>query len=81
MIGACIGAYWFWDMAVFYYGAFVPALGSPGVSAGGLLLSGWLVTEALARPPAAVEERVTDAPLERLDRYAVEFDVADAAKA
>ena len=81
MLGAWIGAYWFWDMAVFYYGAFVPALGTPRLSAGGLLLSGWLVTEALARPPAAVEEQVADSPLERHDRYAVEFDVADAAKA
>jgi glycosyl transferase family 87 len=81
LIGAWIGAYWFWDMAVFYYGTFVPALGSPGLSAAGFLLSGWLVTEALARPPAAVAERVADAPSERLDRYAVEFNVADAAEA
>ena len=68
MIGAWIGAYWVWDMAVFYYGAFVPALGSPGLSAGGLLLTGWLLTEALARPPAAVGEQVPDGPVERLEQ-------------
>ena len=68
LISAWIGAYWVWDMAVFYYGAFVPALGSPGLSAGGLLLSGWLVTEALARPPAAAVEHVPDGPLERLEQ-------------
>jgi len=50
MLGAWIGAYWFWDMAVFYYSSFVPALGAPRLAAGGLLLIGWLVTEALARP-------------------------------
>jgi len=68
MIGAWIGAYWFWDMAVFYYGTFVPALATPGLSAGGLLLSGWLVTEALARPPAAAVEQVPDGQLERLEQ-------------
>jgi Glycosyltransferase family 87 len=68
MVGAWIGAYWFWDMAVFYYGAFVPALGAPRLSAGGLLLTGWLVTEALARPPAADEEPLPDGPLERLEQ-------------
>ena len=54
IVGAWIGAYWFWDMAVFYYAARVPALAEPGVSAGGLLLTGWLVTEALARPTDAL---------------------------
>lgn len=50
MIGALIAAYWFWDMAVFYYKIVVPAFGDPRVSAAGILLTGWLTTEALARP-------------------------------
>jgi hypothetical protein len=68
IVGAWIAAYWFWDMAVFYYGAFVPALASPRLSAGGLLLSAWLVTEALARPPAADEKQLPDGALERLEQ-------------
>jgi len=50
MVGAWIGAYWFWDMAVSYYSAIVPVFPEPRLSAGGLLLGGWLVTEAFARP-------------------------------
>jgi hypothetical protein len=68
MVGACIAAYWFWDMAVFYYSAFVPALAFPRLSAGGLLLSAWLVTEALARPPAVDEKQLPDGALERLEQ-------------
>ena len=47
-VGAWIAAYWIWDMAVFYYSAFIPALQNPRVSAAGILVAGWLVTEAVA---------------------------------
>jgi hypothetical protein len=52
IIGVWIAAYWLWDMAAFYYAPFVPALQNPRLSAGGILLTGWLVTEALAMSPA-----------------------------
>jgi hypothetical protein len=50
-IGAWLAAYWLWDMAVFYYSSFVPAFDSPRLSAAGILLTGWLVTEAVAGVP------------------------------
>jgi hypothetical protein len=48
-VGAWIGAYWCWDMAVFYYAALVPGLEAPRLSAGGLILTGWLLSKALAQ--------------------------------
>jgi hypothetical protein len=51
VIGAWIAAYWVWDMAVFYYRPLVPGAGEPGLSAAGIFLAGWLVSEALARVP------------------------------
>jgi hypothetical protein len=38
-------------MAVFYYRPLIPGVGEPGLSAGGIFLAGWLVTEAVARFP------------------------------
>ena len=64
VIGCWIGAYWCWDMAVFYYQAVIPAFATPGVSVGGLILTGWLTTEALAVPvtePAASPTILDDA--------------------
>ena len=58
IIGGLIAAYWLWDMTIFYYKSAVPILGQPRVSAAGIILTGWLLTEALARPtsvrPASV---------------------------
>ena len=51
IIGGWIATYWCWDMAVFYYRPLIPAVGEPGLSAGGIFLAGWLVTEAVARLP------------------------------
>ena len=51
IIGGLIAAYWLWDMAIFYYKSVVPILAEPRVSAAGMILTGWLLTEALARPP------------------------------
>jgi hypothetical protein len=53
-IGAWIAAYWIWDMAVFYYAPAVPAFRNPRISAAGLLLTGWLVAEALASAPQGI---------------------------
>jgi hypothetical protein len=54
MVGAWIAAYWFWDMTAFYYTSLVPALGDPRLSAAGVLLTGWMVSEALAGPVTRV---------------------------
>ena len=48
LVGAWIAAYWIWDMAVFYYSGVIPAFQNPRVSAAGILLTGWLVSEAVA---------------------------------
>ena len=53
IVGGWIAAYWIWDMAVFYYAAQVPAFRDPGISAGGLLLTGWFVSEAISRDPVS----------------------------
>jgi hypothetical protein len=50
VIGAWIGAYWLWDMTVFYYSSVIPAFENPRFSAAGILLTGWLLSEALAAP-------------------------------
>lgn len=57
-VGMWIGAYWVWDMAVFYYASVVPIFRNPHVSAAGFLVTGWLVTEAVA--VAGAEEAVID---------------------
>jgi hypothetical protein len=58
IIGSLVAAYWLWDMAIFYYRYGVPVFAEPRVSAAGIILTAWLVTEALARPqrvrPASV---------------------------
>jgi hypothetical protein len=51
IIGGLIATYWIWDMAIFYYKSVVPVFAEPRVSAAGMILTGWLLTEALARPP------------------------------
>lgn len=53
IIGGLITTYWLWDMAIFYYKSVVPILAEPRVSAAGIILTGWLLTEALARPLSA----------------------------
>jgi Glycosyltransferase family 87 len=57
IICAWIAAYWLWDMAVFYYKPLVPGLADPRLSAAGILLTGWLVSEALACPPESSDGR------------------------
>jgi len=59
-IAIWIAAYWFWDMAAFYYVDFVPGIGQPRVSAAGILLVGWFISEALARTPERSEQAVCD---------------------
>jgi len=50
IIGGLIATYWIWDMAIFYYKSVVPVFAEPRVSAAGMILTAWLLTEALARP-------------------------------
>jgi hypothetical protein len=52
IVGGLIATYWIWDMAIFYYKAVVPVFSEPRVSAAGIILTGWLLTEALARSPS-----------------------------
>jgi hypothetical protein len=49
IIGGLIATYWIWDMSIFYYKSVVPIFAEPRVSAAGIILTGWLLTEALAR--------------------------------
>ena len=58
MIGAWIAAYWVWDMTVFYYSSLIPAFKDPRLSAAGILLAGWLVTETIAARAARVSRPV-----------------------
>ena len=50
IIGGLIATYWIWDMAIFYYKSVVPVFAEPRVSAAGMILTGWLLTEALSPP-------------------------------
>jgi len=50
IIGGLIATYWLWDMGIFYYKYAVPVFAAPRVSAAGIILTAWLLTEARARP-------------------------------
>jgi hypothetical protein len=50
IIGGVIATYWLWDMGIFYYKYAVPVFSEPRVSAAGIILTAWLLTEARARP-------------------------------
>jgi len=64
IVGVWIAAYWLWDMAVFYYSQHISRFADPRVSAAGILLSGWIVSEALARPAKDVP-CFADLPVDR----------------
>ena len=53
IIGGLIATYWLWDMGIFYYKYAVPVFAEPRVSAAGIILTAWLLTEARARPLTA----------------------------
>jgi len=56
-VGAWIGAYWVWDMAVFYYASAVPSFRNPRLSAAGFILTGWLVSEAVAAARSPIRQK------------------------
>jgi hypothetical protein len=68
IIGGLIATYWLWDMGIFYYKYAVPVFAEPRVSAAGIILTAWLLTEARARPLSVQLESLADRSADELQR-------------